>query len=171
LITYLQLGEPDKNWYREHSRKIKEISGPDHHDLALGVFAAASVNATLDQNYQILERVLPDIIAGRDFNGTLGKVKDNMLRHVKGHKLRGPKVKEFYAALAGDPYAVPVDRWIARAFGYPQKTITKKRREEIVSWIGAKAEELKWEPRQVQAAIWSGYRNYWHKGGVDGVSQ
>ena len=80
-----------------------------------------------------------------------------LIKAVSGESFGGRKIQKFVAALLNDKNAVVIDRWMLKAFGFPQK-ITDARYRTIENWIMQQAEKENMEPRQVQAALWTGIK-------------
>lgn len=82
----------------------------------------------------------------------------------------GPKVSAFGRAILGDPDAVVLDVWMARAFGLPTTKSsnpwgTKGAYRKGAERVRVAAEQLGWTPREVQAAVWTAaYRNHYQNG-------
>ncbi len=78
------------------------------------------------------------------------------------------KTHAFVRNLLGDPNAVTVDTLIARGAGIPMgpsgARVTPKRYKLVANDIRAVAKRLKWQPREVMAAAWTGW------GGTGGLT-
>lgn len=69
-------------------------------------------------------------------------------------RVRGPKVGPFHRALLGDPDAVVLDTWMARAAGYSPK-FTQAQFRDMDEAVRAVARN-RTSPARAQAAIWCG---------------
>jgi hypothetical protein len=72
-------------------------------------------------------------------------------------EIRGPKTRAFYHAILGDPSAVVVDVWVARAIGETGRLegARYKRAENVIRSLAGK---VGISPREAQACIWYGAR-------------
>lgn len=88
--------------------------------------------------------------------GTIGSVQAAVLHYENTGEIRGPKTGPFAAALLGDPDAIVLDTWMAKAFRVPQQKIaTKNVSTRCKRRIRKVAERLGWTPAEVQAAVWT----------------
>ena len=78
-------------------------------------------------------------------------------------ELSGSKVNNFSKALAGDPNAVTMDIWMARAMGLtsPAPFDNAEDYEVFANAVRDLAREAGVQPRQYQAAVWAGVRKEW----------
>lgn len=72
--------------------------------------------------------------------------------------LGGPKVRAFWRNLAGDPEAVTVDVWAAKAVGQDPNRLTPARYRAIAEAYRTAAHETGEDPRDIQAIVWLSYR-------------
>jgi hypothetical protein len=156
VITYFRSGWDERGWYKETQRSIRFLFGKARGDMFLKIIAATSANTTVKANITLAFKALHQWMSGVDFEGYLPSVIANLQRCETGEPLQGPKISAFYRALAGDPNAVVIDRWILRAYGY--KSLTPTVRREIIDSMHELADEYDCEPREVQAAIWFGVK-------------
>jgi hypothetical protein len=84
-------------------------------------------------------RKITDVFEGRDWSGRkTNNFENNLLRAIDGSLEQG----------------VTTDLWMMRAFGYPSDAATDLNYDFVENETYKIAEELGWEPQQVQAAIW-----------------
>lgn len=79
---------------------------------------------------------------------------------AQGWNIFGPKIGEYSSALAGNPNAVAIDRWVLRTFarwtGTPeQDELTKSSKDLASAVIRATAEQEHMTPAEVQSAMWT----------------
>ena len=175
INSYLKAGLHGAEWY-DHTRKVVEDKlGKELAPVFVDILAATSPNQSVKGNVTIAKRALKQLQERQAFRGYLSMVANmlNIIRinHITGHRAKfgGAKVQNFADALAGDSGAVVVDRWMLRAFGYPN-IITHKRYREISLWIVTRAAQLDMSPAQVQASIWTGIKAKEDKTGMTAKS-
>lgn len=89
----------------------------------------------------------------------LTSVRAALAHYEATGEIRGPKTRAFKDALLGDPSAVVVDIWAARALGIADDgRLEGKRYDEAADRIRRVAKRLRWPPAETQAAIWAGVR-------------
>lgn len=74
-------------------------------------------------------------------------------RENPGSVLRGPKVRAFWRAIAGDPDAAVLDVWMLRAMGI-EGTISPKRYTELEAALRQAASTTHETVRDFQAIVW-----------------
>jgi hypothetical protein len=85
-----------------------------------------------------------------------------VMHYRRTGEIRGPKTSAFARAIMGDPNAVVLDVWMARALAVPQRTLEYPRvHRTATSRLICVAETLAWSPAQVQAAIWHATVREW----------
>lgn len=161
---YFKAGLYGAQWYDETRQHVVASVGAEYADVFIDMLAATSPNQSVKGNVTAARKALKQLKESKAFSGYLPIVV-NMLNiikvsHMTGHRARfgGAKVQAFADALRGDLSAVVVDRWMLRAFGYPN-IITDKRYRTITEWVNRKAEKEGMQPAQVQAAIWCGVKD------------
>lgn len=162
INSYLKRGMYGAQWYdktREHIQEIYE----DDTDLFIDLLAATSANTSVKGNVTLAMKAYQQYKNNKPFKGFLPIVKNMLdiirINYITGHHVPygGLKVQNFAAALKGQHDAVVVDRWMLRAFGFPNST--DKRYKFIEAWCRDKASKLGLTARQVQAAIWCGVKD------------
>jgi hypothetical protein len=94
---------------------------------------------------------------GRWLPAVLHSTKQAVRHYEDTGEIRGPKTSVFAAALKGDPEAVVLDTWMAKAFEIPQREFDKKKvRQECARRLGKVAKSFAISPAQAQAAVWAG---------------
>ncbi|GAG29770.1 unnamed protein product, partial [marine sediment metagenome] len=149
-----------RGWYPE-ARAWAATVAPDGPDLLLDMLAATSARAGIRGNlraafraYRLASRGLPTAWGapyGVPFNTS------SVARVAAGLPLTGAKVGPFAAALRGDPAAVAIDVWMARAAGYRDGP-TERERSLVEEGVRVAARRLGWSPAETQAACWAAER-------------
>jgi hypothetical protein len=152
LLQMIEDGKAGAEWYDNTHRELVDMFGPDA-ELIEKFLAATSPNNTVAGNVTQALKAYRQYRLGQYFEGFL-PLHEKFLNAIdRGEDFGGIKVESFLKNLKGDPMAVTVDRWIARAFNFG-KTVTDKQYKFVDYWITQLAKRVGMEPRQVQAAIW-----------------
>jgi hypothetical protein len=163
INKYFKAGLDAADWYDETRAAVTRAVGEQWAAVYIDMLAATSPNQSVKGNVTAANKALRQLKEGRPFAGYLPVVKSMLdiirINWLTGYRVKfgGAKVQNFADALGGDLSAIVVDRWMLRAFGYPEN-ITAKRYREISHWIAAKAHREGMAPAQVQAAIWCGIK-------------
>lgn len=139
------------NWY-EKSRLSVKSEFPDSWELMIGFLAVTSANATVTNNVTFALKALEQYKRGEVFNGFMAPVIANLERVVRGEKVSGRKIRAFHEALLGNRYAVVIDRWMYRAYGFEKQGINEYRAVEAA--IFREAEDAGMYPADYQAMLW-----------------
>ena len=156
-------GEYGKFWYERSGRQILDLVNGDINEAdklvqAIAVTSAqtpvaANFDYALQAYYQnkmgqpiktgktpvAQSKKLNDIFAGKDWAGRkTNNFYNNLMRVIDPSRTQG----------------VTTDLWMMRAFGYFQSSPTDAQYDFVEGETARLAEELGWEPQQVQAAIW-----------------
>lgn len=70
------------------------------------------------------------------------------------HHLRGPKVRAFWRAIAGDRDAAVIDVWMLRAMGISTPTISAAQYERCADALREAARRVRVPTRDFQATVW-----------------
>lgn len=143
------------DWYTMSRQTIQRRYPKDWRKF-IGYLAVTSVNATVKANLTLAKKALRQDHQGENFTGYTQQVITNLERIKTGQPIAGPKVSAFYAALLGDKFAVVVDRWMARAYGYDH--VTPKNFPVIHCSIIRESEENNMYPAEYQAQLWAEVR-------------
>jgi hypothetical protein len=159
-------GEGSKFWYERSGRAILEMFGGDvdEAEMFAKFVAVTSPEAPVKGNLEWALRAWNQYKTG----GTLqaGKYPNSIRKSLEsvlaGGEVTGNKRRAFYANLMQtiDPSRVladqvTVDRWMLDAFGFKRGTTpTDAQYEFVANETRRIAEQVGWEPHQVQAAIW-----------------
>lgn len=154
LARYAVAGAHGRAWYDETREAITDLAyildvQPQY--LA-DVLAITSPRVHVRRNIRIAVRY----IRTGDLDGVLPGVRAALAHYEATGEIRGPKTSAFAAALMGDPDAIVLDVWMARALGVDQARFgSVKVRREAERRVRKVARALGWAPAQVQAAIWT----------------
>lgn len=170
LLYYISAGMQDRHWYAEHQKLFEKLFGVEKLQLVANLFAATSINSSLQSNVRLFRRALFEIERGLPFSNYLPVMRLQLDRLRAGESIQGRKIKSFAAALTGDVNAVVVDIWLLRAFDADRKYYregsksirsagaTDKQYTFIESYVRNLAIEMKMEARELSAIIWAGTR-------------
>ncbi len=158
--------EEGREWYPSMSILIAEVASDAFdatgdavpHELAAGVFAAYSQNATWKANVTMATKYL---------NGSGPFGLKSVVRELEAMEEGTPpeeaigalKRPDFYRNLTGDMDAVTCDRWHLRAAtGRDKVTLTAQVREAVTNATAQVAAEYGESPAECQAVIWCAIR-------------
>ena len=154
-LAYARKGMAGAYWYDAVMDLLRDQYGQDA-QLMAAFIAATSPNTTVQANVTLAVKAYNQWKTGQPFTGYLPITIANLERAAKGQPLKGLKVSHFHRAIVGDPMAVTVDRWMIRAYGYEQAT--PARMDAIIEHCQRVAGRYGLQPRQLQAAIWTGIK-------------
>lgn len=176
LLKAAQRGEAGRYWYEESGKELMNIVGgnveeADRLAQLVGIYSPQNqVIANMDmaeRAYLMWQAGMPreqfESIILKDST----KQKDAASVLYDNKAWSGRKRNNFYNNLmaAIDPsrvQGVTADLWIARFFGYDNDVAGEAARYDFIQReIGRVAQQLEWEPQQVQAAIWVYTKNFW----------
>jgi hypothetical protein len=165
---FFDKGKAGLNWYDDFAAALESKFGK-----STGVFidfvAATSPRASVQQNLKKAVDAFNKYFGNQEFVGFMRGHLHNLLRAAVGKELSGEKVKSFSRAMRGDPDAVTMDVWMARAFGMNRESFGPKQYAAFAEAVRELAREAGVEPRQYQAAVWTGIRGTGE--GSDPISQ
>lgn len=152
------------NWYNSLYTRIEELHGK-HAIRYCFILAVTSPNTSVQGNVTLANKAMDQWEAGDEFTGFLSSVckalemlrlQEEIFGVITSITIRGRKIRHFADAIIGEVSAVPVDRWMLRAFDF--KSITPRRFDYIIDFCRENAAKLGLTPRELQAAIWSGIK-------------
>lgn len=156
-------GEPNRFWYEESSKAILDITNNNIEDadkLAQAI-AITSPSTSVDVNTTFALQAYYQYKAGQPIE--TGRYPQEMSKKLEqafgGQEWKGKKTDKFYNNLMRviDPsraQGVTVDLWMMRLFGYGKDTVNITEYRFVEEEINKIADEIGWEPQQVQAAAW-----------------
>ena len=152
----IKSGEHAKDWYesKEYMDVAKRLFGEDE-PVFTGFLAATSQSMNVHGNVEMALKAYAQWKTGTPFE-KLFLARKNVERIALGEEPSGPKIKEFLASLKGSGPG-PIDRWVARGF-LDQERVTPVQRQFIHAAMRELAQQMKLEPRQVQAMLWAGVK-------------
>lgn len=154
-------GEPGRFWYEESGVAILA-------EKLAGLLAIYSPQAAVSPNTTMALKALYQWMAGAPIqvrmaaqdakaqawmDGTMGE--EAALQIKSGNFFRNLMRKIDEARYGFEKQGATIDLWMARLFGYNNKTIGSERRYTFAETeVKRLAKELGWEPQQAQAALW-----------------
>lgn len=182
IRKYYESGKEGLGWYDNVNALLTKYFGKQNAQIFAKLLAATSPRMPVERNlttaieafnryvneFKNRNRVSSDkdISLGDDPNFR-GRMANYFMRtHVpnighamSGSKLSGSKVDNFSRALSGDPDAVTLDVWMGRAMGIKGNLFNNPESYQVVAdAIRELATEAGVEPRQYQAAVWTGIK-------------
>jgi len=144
-----------KDWYEGIAAKVQEAFGEYSADYMMFMFGsavAANSASTIGTSLNNLQR----LYEGQDIKG-LPIMKRNIYEILSNLPVTSDKIRNFIAAGLGDKNAIPVDMHVWSFINsFPTlKTPSKKNFEKAKEFVRSIADGLKWDPREVQAAMWA----------------
>lgn len=171
-----------REWYPAQWRRCQRLArrhGTTARRVA-AVLAACSPRVTLKNSWSLTEDAflpaqsrrtaagaLPSVSLARGRwagpgGGHFSHVRDKVSRLLKGERplavLRGPKCTAFYRNLTGDPDAVTIDVWAARAVGLARAPESPAAYERVAEHYREAARRVGETPRDLQAIVWVALR-------------
>lgn len=158
-----QEGEPGRFWYERSGKALLDITGGDKEKakrLAQAI-AITSPQTPVPTNFDYAVQAYYQHEAGQPIKtGMFPTAMADKLEEVfSGKDWEGRKTNNFYNNVMRsiDPtiaQGVTTDLWMMRAFGYRGDAPTDAQYTFVEEEVKRLADELGWEPQQVQAAVW-----------------
>ena len=156
-------GAPGRFWYERSGKAILDAVGGDkvEAEKIAQAIAITSSGTPVSSNFDYALQAYLQNKAGQPI--TTGRFPAAMSKRLTemfdGTPWEGRKTNSFYVNLMReiDPtldQPVTVDIWMLRAFGYKTDNPTDQQYTFVENEVNKLADELGWEPQQVQAAIW-----------------
>jgi hypothetical protein len=153
-LTDLALSQANwRDWYKEHQDTLNAFFGSDA-GLFQKILAITSQAASVKANVGLALKAFAQFKQGLAFDGYLPAVIGNLNALRAETQIQGRKIGAYTSANEGQTDAVVVDRHIARMlFGVDTPSAAQfAKAARVLTEI---ANEIGWEPRQVQAALWA----------------
>jgi hypothetical protein len=159
-------GEPGKMWYERSGEAVLAMVGHDREEARkfISLLAIYSPQAKVDANSTFALRAWAQYKAGQPVSVKTGKQDaDATAVLYEGKAWGGEKTNNFFRNLMRevdaelghkDQQGVTVDMWMMRAAGYNTDSPTAAAYAFVENETNRIAQDLGWEPQQVQAAIW-----------------
>lgn len=156
-------GVPARFWYERSSQALLDITGGDRReaDLLAQAIAVTSPGTPVGSNFGFAVQAYYQFKNGQPIR--TGKFPTEMSKKLEdifaGNDWEGRKTNNFYNNLMRviDPskvQGVTTDIWMMRALGYDAEAPSPRQYDFVQEEIERIADEMDWEPQQVQAAIW-----------------
>ena len=153
IIESIEGSKDWKDFYTRSKELMVEYFGADA-PLFERLLSATSQAASVKANVSLALKAYGQLKRGDKFTGYLPAVIGNLNKISKNEKLSGRKISNYENANAGDVTKVVVDRHVARML-FGTKSPTPKQFSKAEKVLTEVANDIGWEPRQVQAAIWA----------------
>tara|TARA_R100000995_G_scaffold25484_1_gene11035 strand:- start:291 stop:7943 length:7653 start_codon:yes stop_codon:yes gene_type:complete len=162
-------GEPARFWYEQSGKALLDITGGNKEEAKklLSIIAITSPQMDVLTNFGQMVKGYYKAIKGEE--PLAGRFPSAMSERIKkvmaGEEFGGLKTDKFYKNLMtvveGGTPDVTVDMWMMRAFGIDKDSPTDLEYRRIEKHVQDIADDLGWEPYQVQAAIWVSTKARW----------
>jgi hypothetical protein len=154
-----------RTWYADAQAEARRlaVTGPAGFGIvrAAAVIAVLSANQSWQANVASARRAVRAARNGEDVRAacrTLGDSSQKAARILAGENpadvVSGPKVTVFWRAICGDPDAATIDRWAARAAGYPDQGLSGARAQALWRAYEIASDLVGENPRDFQAVCW-----------------
>jgi hypothetical protein len=159
MQSLFEKGKEGLHWYDNIAGLLKKRLGSQKNvEMFLNFVAATSPRMPVMRNLDQAIQAYNQYMSGQEFSGFMRTHVPNILRAFKGEELSGSKVNNFAKAMAGDANAVTLDVWMARAFGMNKDQFNDVQYKVLSEAIRELAQQAGVEPRQYQAAVWTGIK-------------
>jgi hypothetical protein len=158
MQSLFEKGKDGLFWYDKIADQLNKRLGPQGTKMFLNFVAATSPRMPVMRNLDAAIQAYNQYMSGEEFTGFMSTHVPNILRAFKGEDLSGAKVSNFAKAMSGDPNAVTLDVWMARAFGMNKDQFNPVQYQALSDAIRELASNAGVQPRQYQAAVWTGIK-------------
>jgi hypothetical protein len=175
ITSLTKEGEFGRFWYERSGRQILDLTGGNKDDAEKIIQAVAitSANTPVASNFDFAIQAYYQWKNGQPIKtGKYTTAMSNKLQKMfDGEDWAGRKTNNFYNNLMRevDPskvQGVTTDLWMMRAFGFDKDAPTSAQYSFVENETKRIAENLGWEPQQVQASIWVALKSRMENKGV-----
>jgi len=168
-------GEFGRFWYERSGRQILDITGGNKADAEKIIQAVAitSANTPVAANFDFAIQAYYQWKNGQPIKTGMytTAMSKKLQKMFEGEDWAGRKTNNFYNNLMRevDPskvQGVTTDLWMMRAFGFDKDAPTSAQYSFVENETKRIAENLGWEPQQVQASIWVALKSRMENKGV-----
>jgi len=168
-------GEFGRFWYERSGRQILDITGGNKADAEKIIQAVAitSANTPVASNFDFAIQAYYQWKNGQPIKTGMytTAMSKKLQKMFEGEDWAGRKTNNFYNNLMRevDPskvQGVTTDLWMMRAFGFDKDAPTSAQYSFVENETKRIAENLGWEPQQVQASIWVALKSRMENQGV-----
>ena len=168
-------GEFGRFWYERSGRQILDITGGNKADAEKIIQAVAitSANTPVASNFDFAVQAYYQWKNGQPIKTGMytTAMSKKLQKMFEGEDWAGRKTNNFYNNLMRevDPskvQGVTTDLWMMRAFGFDKDAPTSAQYSFVENETKRIAENLGWEPQQVQASIWVALKSRMENQGV-----
>lgn len=148
-------GADHRHWYRDSLQDIMTVCYRKNWGLCrfIDVLALTSPRLSVRRNVRVTIHYMS---TGELLDGIIRSTGAAVTHYEETGVIRGVKTKPFAEALKGDPDAVVLDTWMARALGVDQKRFEAKRvRHSAARRVRYVSHLMGWTPAETQAAVWA----------------
>jgi len=162
-------GEPARYWYEQSGQALLDITDGNVEEAKklLSIIAITSSQMDVKSNFGQMVKGYYKAIRGEEpLAGRFPQAMSVKIQKVMdGEEWAGLKTDKFYknlvAVIEGVTPDVTVDMWMMRAFGIDKDNPTELEYRKIEKLVQDIADDLGWEPYQVQASIWTATKARW----------
>jgi hypothetical protein len=168
-------GEFGRFWYERSGRQILDVTGGNKEDAEkiIQAIAITSANTPVAGNFDFALQAYYQWKNGQPIKTGMytTAMSKKLQKMFDGEDWAGRKTNNFYNNLMRevDPskvQGVTTDLWMMRAFGFDKDAPTDAQYSFVENETKRIAQNLGWEPQQVQAAIWVALKSRMENAGV-----
>lgn len=161
LLEMYHKGYGGHEWYDPVKKVTDELLSPEDADVFRKLLALTSPQQNVRTNLKLAMKAFKQYLSGEPFSGfhpdQIEQMEKLLRQGADPKEVMGRKVWNFYRALSGDPNAVVIDMWVARAFNLPEN-VSDQDYDFMAAKVAQLAQQVGVTPRQFQAALWTGIR-------------
>jgi hypothetical protein len=175
IMNLTKEGEFGRFWYERSGRQILDLTGGNKDDAEkiIQAIAITSANTPVASNFDFALQAYYQWKNGQPISTGMytTAMSKKLQKMFDGEDWAGRKTNNFYNNLMRevDPskvQGVTTDLWMMRAFGFDKDAPTSAQYGFVENETKRIAQNLGWEPQQVQAAIWVALKSRMENSGV-----